>query len=1305
MIKITNITSLYQLLYRGDKLSESCEAQINYRLKEDIIWIGSGLKDFDIEKYSKLEEDEFYKIKRLAAFRNPNTGERLELSMNKLQFHTPLQNYRLLRPLMESEGTVKLIKESLERKSPITETKEFEELLRLYRKFEVNSLATATIDELDFISKFEELNIHKLYGSKRKGVMFRYFMQDENFKKVAEKILNYKEETVKQTSTLDIRNYINKYKLDQNFIIYEKDIEILKKKLSNNTNNRIPVKLRKMMSEVDIDKISKEGAIVCDKESLDDEIERLKGNLAYDLTFTVPKSVSILLLNKEIHDDVVKLTRKALLETLEYYEDETSYAVTYRRNKVTGEMESIRKSTNGNIGFLNTHKCSRPVTDNDVGAPQLHFHVNEFNIAKLVESVEKNGETKETSTFYSIACRGSNLHQIKKVLETSFLARMRYYLSKKLGISWYYNPKNKEWEVKGVKQELIDIFSERSSQINKNIGEFMRGEDGGVISENIIDVARKYTKKKKNPLADDDEAFYILNRHKIQRALKCTENDVDELLEISTGGVTETLKYDSELRREDIDFLTEKNGRFNEAHALGLLMTKIPFNKDTYDFLSQARERLEELKQKYGVVPLETPREEKRNKPVLWNNNYMTTLAILNQEDWLRKISKYNNENPNILTASSKQIEDSISDMERQMGYSYAESQKKIIRGITSSKEKLNLINGSPGSGKTEIIRGLIDIYQRTHKPDNIVLLTKTREAVKNIKSHIDSFNLKHKVHIFNCDKVYTPDRYFDVTKKDEEQDLKKVIGFKTEGSINTYRGILGAAPIVIVDEYTTLELYNIIKTIKDAHQDAKIIFIGDNDQVHAVSEKQGSEILYKYLDEKSTYEIRENFRQKDETKELNLKFRAAKDNAHREIRKCYKKINAIKESEKTDKVRLQIEKKTKEVKATIKRNTDQIFTEKQIEKTVHDELIDEEILTQNEIEEFQKRKRDNETRIEELKERKKKIYEEATEKIFSVLNEYYKLGMLKFLTTDSKIEDYKEGVAEEMVANYKENRDNPDEFKDKICVISQTNAERDSISELVRAKLSERGYTGKAVEYKVRDKSGRAYKSLFAEGDRIEVRKNTYNEANYENMSNRDTGIIIKIDPVSKNIHMLVDPDPNKKDRRKIVIKREKIESEYIKQGGASTIYSVLGHTKKHVRVIIEDSSLVDGNTFYVSITRHKEDISIGVYCTQLKYINKTTYKYLPDDMKRSFSMDDFMMRISGQYLKFDDDEDNMKLMTEVAKEIMKRRNRERLKELNRKRKKINEELNKIKVDKTKLKEMILRDLDALENYIKGEI
>ena len=190
-----------------------------------------------------------------------------------------------------------------------------------------------------------------------------------------------------------------------------------------------------------------------------------------------------------------------------------------------------------------------------------------------------------------------------------------------------------------------------------------------------------------------------------------------------------------------------------------------------------------------------------------------------NEEEWVYLYSYYRTEEEiarGIIrlkdaknTKKVANIEKELKLVEEKTDIMLSERQKEAIRAINDNN--VTIITGGPGTGKTTIIKSIIEIYKT--KKYKIVLCAPTGRAAKRMTETTG-------------EEASTLHRLLEIGKVDEESLIKKDVD---------YQGAPIDGDIIIVDETSMVDMFVMSYLLGCIYKGTKLILVGDTDQLPSV--------------------------------------------------------------------------------------------------------------------------------------------------------------------------------------------------------------------------------------------------------------------------------------------------------------------------------------------------------------------------------------------------------------------------------------------------------------------------------------
>lgn len=170
---------------------------------------------------------------------------------------------------------------------------------------------------------------------------------------------------------------------------------------------------------------------------------------------------------------------------------------------------------------------------------------------------------------------------------------------------------------------------------------------------------------------------------------------------------------------------------------------------------------------------------------------------------------------------SQDEVRKAIGEVEERLDVSYAETQAKAIECALNSS--VMILTGGPGTGKTTVIRGLVEVYGELHglslnpkeyakkeEPFPIVLAAPTGRAAKRLAESTDL----------------------------PAMTIHRLLGFNgQEKEEETEREVEGR--LIIIDEMSMVDTWLAHQLLKSLSEDVQVVFVGDQDQLPPVGPGQ----------------------------------------------------------------------------------------------------------------------------------------------------------------------------------------------------------------------------------------------------------------------------------------------------------------------------------------------------------------------------------------------------------------------------------------------------------------------------------
>ena len=399
-------------------------------------------------------------------------------------------------------------------------------------------------------------------------------------------------------------------------------------------------------------------------------------------------------------------------------------------------------------------------------------------------TAKKIVDTFKDETIHVLKYEPEKLSQIKGINNEKALAISESFIE--------------NWEVRQIVGylEKFGIGIQNAKNVYKKLGANAIDE----IESNpyiLIDVANNVDFKKIDKMAIDIGLPYN-NDKRIKSGIKYA------LMCATLNGHCAVLEENLITFCEELLSVTEEEIRENLIE----LKIKEEIIVETRSEYSKARENEEDIKQNKEEKNEVTEERIKKvgNIKVIEETKWVYLVAFYKAEENIANRINMLKRSPNIKRI--KNIKQELKKLENTSEIELSEKQKEAIEAINDNN--VCIITGGPGTGKTTIIKTIIEIFKNQGKKP--VLCAPTGRAAKRMTETTG-------------EEAKTLHRLLEIGKTEEEGSYKNV----------DYEIAPLDADIVIVDEVSMVDLFLMNSLVKALYQGTKLVLVGDIDQLPSV--------------------------------------------------------------------------------------------------------------------------------------------------------------------------------------------------------------------------------------------------------------------------------------------------------------------------------------------------------------------------------------------------------------------------------------------------------------------------------------
>ncbi len=505
---------------------------------------------------------------------------------------------------------------------------------------------------------------------------------------------------------------------------------------------------------------------------------------AIDLTFSAPKSVSIMAL---ADGNIKKAHDQAVANILDYIERNNVQT----REQVNGERSTIL--TGSLVAAKFDHLTSR-ATD-----PQLHTHAVVANLTQ-----KKDGSWR--------SLHNDSLYHDKIVLGRLYRNELATLLKEKGYAIEVTDRQHSFFEIKGVGQDLIDKFSSRRQQIEKKVEdpafqEMINKKYPDADQARIYEIAALGTRASKpegvtkKDLKESWATIIESKGYTLEGLKKETkkqgmlehESTLHHLSESKSESLSNKIKKAAEIQTENEAVFLKKDVMQEAAKlSFGEYNTK-NLEKAFYNAIN-----------KKDIAELGTSKDTKGNVKELFSTPEMqkTEHNIIDLAEAGK--NKFDH------LVSIKKINQHFDNQEKKQGWKFTEGQRGAAQMVLTSKDSVNIVQGDAGTGKTAYAGEIKKILD--NNGGNIIGLGFTGKSAAELESvGINSMTL---------------DSFLGRDPKSQSANLEK-------------------GTVFLVDEASMAGAKHIEKVLTVANQNnCKVVIQGDKKQLSSISAGRVHEIL-----------------------------------------------------------------------------------------------------------------------------------------------------------------------------------------------------------------------------------------------------------------------------------------------------------------------------------------------------------------------------------------------------------------------------------------------------------------------------
>lgn len=424
----------------------------------------------------------------------------------------------------------------------------------------------------------------------------------------------------------------------------------------------------------------------------------------FDVTFSAPKSVSLLLETAEINNNNLAQKIKqaqANANNIAMQVIQNNYTTTRVANQ-SGEMITV--PTDGLCYASFQHTTSRAID------PQLHQHNFIFNVATYTDP--NTGLTK------TLSMTNEEIYRQKMFLGQTYRNELAKQL-KELGLEIELtDAKHGFFEIKDFDKKAIEEFSQMSKILEQEYNlklDDLKAQFPNLPEERLKEFLK--LEKRARKVKVDKEETKIINKERLER-FGFDSNYLEELkvnLEKNDKKITPDFNILLKNIEDSIQEITETQSVFSKEN---ILKVALKYGIESGYTLKNYKEAFNHMVEKNNIVKLEK-NTYSTIEMIKLERKIIDDIASTKDKFSDKKISK----NEDMLNFLSKDFE------------TMNDQQKKMFFEIIINKDQFMAVQGDAGTGKTFSMKALNQYLKETNNNSNIIGLSFTGKASEGLET------------------------------------------------------------------------------------------------------------------------------------------------------------------------------------------------------------------------------------------------------------------------------------------------------------------------------------------------------------------------------------------------------------------------------------------------------------------------------------------------------------------------------------------------------------------------------------------